>query len=569
MVAPDTFWRSIFFRLFFKVKSRLLLHCFFVFSVFALSRFWPTLVAEPWCFWEVLEARKLNFYGWHERRGALLDVHFLTGVVPQPELYNYPNHPAPIHWVNMFVQRGFGDWGIVALSLLLGFAACVAALCFLRAFYGPSIGLIGAVLFTIAPSSIIYDVDPNQGALGAALWPFAALCFSPGLSTLSRSWLLGFVCFLFGQASWMVWVVFGALLVGTAGISLKGGLSIAPVRTLLLALLIGGGLTVLGFLAQVLLYTSDWQNLFRYLQKQSAESVSFMAWLVRTTTRSAMSLGPGLALGALAGALVLMWSRTARPFELMTLAFLPLFGAASFALRGFFKTENWPFEYLVFPSSVLCCAFLSTVRAGQLRQLAAGALMALALPGLPYVFLRVSNPSLSAESLFIADLIAAEAKPQDIIATNLVDQEPPLPKWNVSGLYVARQKADRLLRSGIQTKKRLDDLLLEFHAKELNILYLYTPHQPIDAELKAFLAHQNKKVFLLPQANESLPFSLRLRDWYWRSTDRHQPSSLSASSRPTEALALETFYFTLLPRSLSSNEAGQSDIPLDYKSSHP
>lgn len=547
----------------------LLAHLFCLVCIFGITRFWPAVVAESWSYWEVIEAKKLSYYGWIERGGALLDVHFLTGVVPHPELYNYPNHPAPIHWVNMVLQRVLGDQGIIAFVLSAGLAACVATLLALRQFYSPATALVGAVLFTIAPSSIIYDIDPNQGALGAALWPFAALCLTPKLSAASRAWLLGVFCFLFGQASWMVWVVFGALLVGAAGTYLDGRLRIAPNRTMLLALLIGGGLTVLGFAAQVLFYTPDWQNLSRYLQKQSAENVNFMAWLVRTTTRSVMSLGPGLVLGALAGAMVLIKGRKARPFEFMALTFLPMLGAASFALRGFFKTENWPFEYLIFPSTVLCCAFLSSVRAGRLRQLAAGVVMTLALLGLPYVFLRFSNPSLSAETRFIADLIAAEAKPYDVVATNLVDQEPPLPPWNVSGLYVARQRADRLLRPGIQSKKQLEALLLEFHAKKLNILYLYTPHQPVDAELQDFLTRQNKKVFLLPQTVEPLPFSLRLRDWYWRLTGRHQPSPLSASSQPTEAPALETFYFTLHSQGLTSEKVGQLDNPLDDRSSQP
>lgn len=551
------------------MNRRLISHCFCVVCVFALTRFLPAFVAEPWSYWEVLEAKKLNFYGWHERRGALLDVHYLTGVVSQPELYNYPNHPAPVHWVNMIVQRGLGDWGIIILSLVLGLAACLGTLCFLRVFYGPAIGLVGALLFTIAPSSIIYDVDPNQGALGAALWPFAALFLASRLSILSRACLLGVICFLFGQVSWMVWVVFGALLVGTAGISLEGGLRVAPTRALLLALLIGGGLTVLGFVAQVLLYTSDWQNLFRYLQKQSAENVSFVAWLVRTTTRSAMSLGPGLALGALAGSLVLVLGRKARPFELMTLVFLPMFGASSFVLRGFFKTENWPFEYLVFPSAVLCSAFLSTVRPGRLRQSAAGVLMVLALLGLPYVFLRLSNPSLSAETRFIADLIAAEAKPQDVIATNLVDQEPPLPRWNVAGLYVARQKADRLLRSKIQGKKALQALLSEFHADKLNILYLFTPHQPIDADLQDFLDRQPKKVFLFPANTEPLPFSLRLRNWYWRLTGRHQPTSLPVPPGPAASPIIEVFYFTLESTDVDSSETRRLNKPSNLKLPHP
>ncbi len=499
------------------LKSLLLVVC-----AFALTRAWPLAMAEPWSYWEVFEARKLNEYGWFERRGALLDVHYLTGLVPHPELHNYPNHPAPIHWVNMIVQRSLGDLGVIVLGLLIGLVACVITLFMLRRAYRSPVALAGALLFTIAPSSIIYDVDPNQGAMGAVLWPVAALALAPSLPVQPRAWLLGVACLLAGQASWMVWIVFGALFIGALGLSWQGRFRVAPNRPLVVALFVGGGLTVLLFAVQVLLYTPDWQDLGRYLQKQSAEQQSFQSWLVRMITRSAMSLGSALALGAVAGFIALLAKKSARPLELVALVFFPLFGISSFVLRGFFQTENWPYEYLVFPASILCCAFLAAVPAGKPWRAVASGLLALAVTGLLYVFLRFSNPSLSNETRFIADLIAVEAAPREVVATNLIDQVPPLQPWNVAGLYVARQKADRLLRSDISSVAQLHRLLDQFHVDSLGIVYLRTPEQPLDPELRVILEQAPSRRFALPPHDGTLPLSLRLRNYYWRLAGRHQ-----------------------------------------------
>ena len=526
-----------------RVSKSLLKSLLLVVCAFALTRAWPFAMAEPWSYWEVFEARKLNYYGWFERHGALLDVHYLTGVVLHPQLHNYPNHPAPIHWVNMIVQRGLGDWGVIVLGLLLGLAACVITLFVLRRVYHPPVALVGALLFTIAPSSIIYDVDPNQGAMGAVLWPIAAFALSPSLPVRSRAWLLGFACLLAGQASWMVWIVFGALFIGVLGISWEGRFRVAPTRPLIVALFVGGGLTVLLFALQVLFYTPDWQDLGRYLQKQSAEHQSFLSWIVRTITRSVMSLGPALFLGALAGIFILLARKSARPLELVAFAFFPLFVAASFVLRGFFQTENWPYEYVVFPASLLCCTFLATVPAGKLWRAATSGLLALAVTGLFYVFLRLSNPSLSNETRFIADLIAVEAAPREVVATNMIDQMPPLQPWNVAGLYVARQKADRPMRSDISSVSQLNQLLDQFHVDNLEVVYLRTPEQPLDPDLHAILAQAPSRRFALPRHDGTLPLSLRLRDLYWRLAGRHQPPGVGVA--PTSTASLDLYRLNL------------------------
>ena len=501
------------------------------------------IVAEPWNYWEVFEAKKLNHYGWVERRGALLDVHYLAGVVPSPELHNYPNHPVPIHWANMLLQRIFGDWGVIALGLLLGIAASLATLFALRQFYTPAVALIGALLFTVAPTGIIYDIDPNQGAMGAIIWPFVALSLTRVIHPMSNAWLLGSVCLIAGQASWFVWIVFGALLVGVAGLNLDGRLGAAPARLLIIALLVGGGLTVLLFALQVVFYTPDWHVLTRYLSKQSVEKVGPLDWLVRITTRSAMSLGPALLIGALAGLIAILVRKKALPIELVSVTFLPLFVLASFVLRGFFQTENWPYEYLVFPASILCCAFLTAVPPGKVWRAAILALTLLAIAGLPYVYLRVSNPSLSAETSFTADLMVGEAQPHEVVVTNLLDQAPPLQPWNVSGLYVAMFKADRLLRSNVTSIPQLGELLRKFHTDTLDIVYIRSMEQPVDDDLKTILKRYPSRTFTLPSHLGAVPLSLRLRCYYWQLTGRHKAPEVAATQ--VEANTLELSHLTV------------------------
>ena len=519
-------------------------HLALVIAAFALTRAWPITQVEPWTYWEVFEARKLNEYGWLERHGALLDVHYLTGVVPHPELHNYPNHPAPIHWANMIFEGMYGDWGVVVFVMLAGLFACILALLALRQLYSPGIALIGALLFTIAPSGIIYDVDPNQGAFGAFIWPVAALLISPVASARLRAFLLGMACLLAGQTSWMSWTVFGVLMLGSLGIAWDRRICVSPSKPLVAALILGGGLTVLLFALQVAIYTPDWDNLLRYLGKQSTERIGVVQWVVRSVTRSAMSLGPALVLGALAGFFAIVKTKTARPTELVALAYLPLFAAASFILRGFFYNENWPYEYLVFPAVVLSCAFLATLPAGRLRFISSAALLGLAVVGLFYVFLRFSNPSLSAETRFVAELIAAEARPHELVATNMVEQMPPLQPWNVSGLYVARQKADRLLRSEISSFDNLGALLDRFHTDTLDIVFLRTPLQPVDPQLAQILSRVPAQIHTLPAYDGALPFSLRLRDSYWKLTGRHQAAGKTGNSPKNSTLELSRLRLT-------------------------
>ena len=224
----------------------------------------------------------------------------------------------------------------------------------------------------------------------------------------------------------------------------------------------------------------------------------------------------------------MLWRRTARPVEMAALVYLPIFFAALVALQGFFLTEIWPYEYLIFPFTLASCYFLSYLPVFWRRIIAYPLLSVLALSGILYAKLQTTSPKLSTETSFLAELFSKESAPEELIATNMVDQLPPLPSCNVAGLYVARQKADRLLRTGIDAKAQLFDLLRKFHTPSLDILFLRTPCQPIDPPLEQVLQSVRPQPFELPSAGVEVPFSIHLRNLYWRFTGRHQAKQSSA-----------------------------------------
>jgi hypothetical protein len=163
-----------------------------------------------------------------------------------------------------------------------------------------------------------------------------------------------------------------------------------------------------------------------------------------------------------------------------------------------------------------------------------------------YAQLQTTSPKLSTETSFLAELFSKESAPREVIATNMVDQLPPLPSWNVAGLYVARQKADRLLRTGINAKDQLFDLLKEFQAPSLDILFVSTPCQPIDPPLEQLLQSVRPQPFELPSAGNIVPFSIHLRNLYWRFTGRHQAEQSSASA--SDSRTIQLYHFRLARR---------------------
>jgi hypothetical protein len=357
---------------------------------------------------------------------------------------------------------------------------------------------------------------------------------------------LGLLCLFAGQTDWLSWTILGSLTVATLGIGWSRRLSIQPQWLLLQALFLGSVLTVLFFAAQIFAYIADWDDLARYISKQGGNLLPFAALLKSVCSRITLSLSPALLLACFLGFVLMLWRRTVRPLEMAALVYLPIFLAALVALRGFFLTEIWPYEYLIFPFVLASCYFLSSLPILWRTRLAYPLLSVLALSGIFYAQLQTTSPKLSTETSFLAELFSKESAPEELIATNMADQLPPLPSWNVAGLCVARQKADRLLRTGINAKDQLFDLLKEFQAPSLDILFVSTPCQPIDPPLEQLLQSVRPQPFELPSAGNIVPFSIHLRNLYWRFTGRHQAEQSSASA--SDSRTIQLYHFRLARR---------------------
>jgi hypothetical protein len=513
-------------------------------GLFLLTRIWPLAQFEPWSSWDVYQARKFDQYGLLERKGALLDIHFMNGVIPNPDKFNYTNHPAPIHWINTLFLKSFGDWGVPIFATLLGGFGVLAGLIALKRFFPPPIAFVGAVLFLLAPSSIIYDVDPNHGALGAAVWPFATTALA-----LAGNWwaaaLLGLICFITGQMSWLVWIVFPSLLVLVVGLHKSLNWQWNSNNKMLAGFAIGSTLTILFFLLQVYFYTPDWDRLFQYVGKQSILQIGVKEWGIRMATRVGMSLGPSLLLGAVLGIVLLAKRKKISSLELAALLFFPFFIFASIILRGFFYRENWPYEYALFPSVILTCSALSQISSDKLQRFAIILLLGLSALSLSYVYLRFSNPILSPQTEFIADLLSNESKQNEVIATNLEDQLPPLPFWNVSGLGMAANKADRLIRKNVRSKNDLLNLLENFQTNQLDIFFVRCVNLPTDSMLSSELDQMEFEEFQLPSGNTSLHLSLRLREFFWKISGRHQVAESNYEVKNLQGLKVYRFQISI------------------------
>ena len=94
--------------------------------VWIATRAYPLSQAQPSVYWEVAEAKKLLEYGFCERQGAIINIHFMTGTMPEPWKYNYVNHPYPILWFDTFLYWLGGSWAVLLNSALLGLLTCLA-----------------------------------------------------------------------------------------------------------------------------------------------------------------------------------------------------------------------------------------------------------------------------------------------------------------------------------------------------------------------------------------------------------------------------------------------------------
>ena len=498
-----------------------------------LTRAIPLSQVVPGTFWDVGVTKKQLEYGFFATKGAIINTHYMFGRVAEPARFNYVNHPYPILWCNTLACWLGGEWAVIAYTALLGLAGCLAAFAALRRFYAEKESFWGAMLFTVVPVNIVFNANPDQSGLAAIFWPFTvwALARAREEATAGSAWLLGAVVFLSGQVSWSPYSFYPVLLLGALGVAWERGrgLSWEPRPGLVKAVVLGTGLTVAVFLAQIIFYTSDWSALTGYIGRQAGaeKGVGLPQMYVGIGLRAALSAGPALLLGSVAWLWLIPRWRRLDWLRLGAICYPILYALCALALRRYFFRERHLYCYLSFPLLILT---METLRQWPGR-LWRGLLAVLAVGGLGYPLLQATIPVVSQTTLLLGREIHALSQPEQVIATNLVPQQFPFAAWDVGSIGYLGQSADRNLRTDVANRAQLEALPAAFKTRRLEVLYVFDPARPIDEALRQTLAAARpvrEWQFAVPEEPPSL--ALRLRSFYWKLAAKHRAPSAAGKA---------------------------------------
>jgi hypothetical protein len=491
-------------------------------------------------YWEVYEIKKLLDYGFLSRAGALVNIQYLPGHLSNPEVFNYVNHPYPIMWVFALAYRILGPPGMVIIVLVTGLAGCLAVLAVLRTSFTPVSAFVGTLLYVVAPTSILFDTNTNVVALGAIIWPAAAFIYSVVAAGRDQSRFavyVGLIVFLCGQISWFTLSIVPALMVMTAKADTH--LQQQALRfwknRFWLAIIIGAALTALLFCLQIWFYSTNLTASFSYALAHAGSEGGFLFSRLKMcafiTAKGFLLVGPALVIGAVFG---LICFRKAATTPGLIRGAVAGFACALFAaliLIRFYYRERTPYAYLLFPATVLTAYALDRVRS-WLRPFLGG----LAAVGLVYVALQISSPVTSNAAKTLSDFLRQRTQPEDVVLSDLREQQPPFPSWDTGSREVTMLAADRLLYYGIESNSQLNEQIDAFSSQQhrSRFLFLHDSTRATSPDLRRAIEQNGQ---LLSRISLPLPVELkspvlRLRSYYWRITGSPFAQQTETSTHP-------------------------------------
>jgi len=494
-----------------------------------LSRLYPLANAVPLSFWEVWEAKKLMEYGFLERHGAVINWHFMTGHLENPEMFNYINHPLPMIWLDTGIFHLFGGWGIIIFNAVAGLLASFVVYVTLKKLFSPQLSLFGSLIYVLAPASILFDVDPSIVALGSLLWPFATYIIISSQNKENRFILFAaaVLIFIFGQISWFSFTLLPSILIIITWQCNRenDNSSIRLRRRLIIACGIGAFTSVAFFLCQILYYTPDWHNTVTYITGQHGleNNVSFSKMVWTIIVRSVISAGPALSIGALLCFVLHRRINWHNCILKSSIIYLMVFAVAAMVLPRFFFRERTMYAYLIFPLTILSVQTLDIISKASGRRI----IMTLAVFGALYPQLQASIPPVSDSSIALGRFINTISQPTDVVATNWRDQNRPFENWDIGGIHNLGKAADRLLRGNIITVKDLENVHSSFKNKELKIVYLFDVNEKIDNSLKSIMEKIKPVLSMeINIARQKPKIATKIRNFYWKLTSQQQATDI-------------------------------------------
>jgi hypothetical protein len=114
---------------------------------------------------------------------------------------------------------------------------------------------------------------------------------------------------------------------------------------------------------------------------------------------------------------------------------------------------------------------------------------------------------------------------------------PPFPRWDVGGVGVTRQTADRLLFCNVHNRDAMAELLRKFRGEPPPVVFLRTETEPIDSGLEDFLKTHGQLVARVEFQSPAEPetWAETLRSYYWKLQGKpwaRQSASAAGSGQP-------------------------------------
>ncbi len=512
-------------------------------AVWFLLRLFPWSQMHIWTYWEVQEAKKILEYGFWERHGAFINVHFMTGLLERPESFNYVNHPVLLFWMDTLLYWIFGGAGIIVASAAFGLAGALITYRILARSYSPNTALFVTLLLAAAPVSILYDVDPCITSVSAISWPLLILVVQRAINGEGQSLILaGATAFLACASAWIVWPLLGAI-----GITL---MLFPPNRKkrdwpLIAALVAGGALGVIAFLVQIYSHVPDLQEMLRYVGKQSVESSrSMAATFFGIAIRGLLSAGVALLLGGLIRIIQLarQWPSEKPDFlESAMLVYIIIFGAMTIVLRGYMWSEEHPYEYLLFPCAVLTSAALFHTSSRFFRW----TLAALAICGALYPQIQATIPRVTQRSMALAKYLRDSTEANQLILTNIQNMKAPMLAWDVGALNSVSIASDRMICWGTDSSEevRKREHQLSGHLK--SVVFLLSDDLPVDPELQNLLAQSKPEIVTISTPADCPGLAFELRRIYWKMTGRFSLGTKREGENATRTIELKRYTWAL------------------------
>lgn len=467
---------------------------------------------------EVWNAHKLLDYGFFERKGARLSPSSWSGQLPNPAAFNYTHYPLPMLWVYTLIYSFAGAWGVLGFTLACKLAGCIAVFLILSRFFDRFAAWLAAILFAAAPCSILLDLDTDLVAFGSLLWPVATLVILGWRGDARRGlapWKTGLMMFVAGQVSWFALTLIPALMSMTE--RWKGRLwatIIAVVKNrAAITLLFGGIGSFLLFLAQVVLYEPDFRELLSHIRLKLGESQpsAVPKWLLFTLLplRTVIFVGPALIVGGVVGLFYVR--RHPTPLMAAAIVYLPSFAFAALVIPNYFYMENIVYGSMLFPAAVLTAAAIQAC-----GRLFFWLLVAIALPGVAYIHLSFSVPTITPTARMIGGMIASHTNKVDVVLTNLEPMRPPYKSGDVHSEKATKITSDRHIIYRVVSAEQLGDIPRVVKASDFPLVFVRCRSRTIAPELAARL----ERAELIAAEKVSIPVGAstmaeKLRGWVW------------------------------------------------------